>query len=111
MTSLASNFPEAYFVFATLEMSLTQTEKELINSFVAFLKDRQSAKHIPTKVILLTGLELYSNKEPPRCWEGKMEVLPPAASNFSFVFKGLSGLCELTQQAHLQTVPAILADS
>lgn len=103
MRCLADSFPNAYFVFATLEKSLKSTERDLIRSFVALLKDRQVSKNAPSRVITLTGLELYSNREPPRCWEGKLSTLPPAAANFSFVLRGLTGLCELTQQAHLLT--------
>lgn len=103
MKLLAGNFPDAYFAFATLKNFLTATERRLIKSFVSFLKKRHKAKNVPTKVLILTGVELYSDREPPRCWEGRIEPLPPSASNFSFIFKGLIGLCELTQEIHLSS--------
>lgn len=101
MKRLALGFPESYFVFATLEKSLNSSEKELISSFITFLKEGSDNTNVPTNVMVLTGLELYSNKEPPRCWEGQIEPLSPTASNFSFISKGLKGLCDLTQEAHL----------
>jgi hypothetical protein len=101
MKLLSNNFPDAYFAFATLEKTLTQKEKRLIKSFVGFLKKGSRTKNTKTKVLVLTGIELYSNRTPPNCWEGKIPTLPAAASNFSFVFQGLMGLCELTQEIHL----------
>lgn len=101
MKQLAENFPDAYFTFATLQKSLNSTEKKLIKSFLTYLKRRYRVKNSPAKVLILTGIELYSHKEPPRCWEGQLETVPASASNFSFVFKGLLGLCEITQEVHL----------
>ncbi|HEV7860450.1 MAG TPA: hypothetical protein VGO91_17665, partial [Pyrinomonadaceae bacterium] len=101
MELLAGNFPNAYFAFATLKKSLTTTEKRLIKSFISFLKKRHRNKNLTMKILILTGIELYSDKEPPRCWEEQIKSIPTSASNFSFIFKGLIGLCELTQEIHL----------
>jgi hypothetical protein len=101
MKQFAEHFPDAYFAFATLKKTLTPMENRLIKSFIGFLKKRHRTNNDQTKVLILTGIELYSDKGPPRCWEGQIESIPTSASNFSFTFKGLIGLCELTQEIHL----------
>lgn len=73
MQLLANDFPDAFFVFATLEKELKSTEKKLITKFIKYLK-RKTSQNIITQVIIITGTELYSEKSPPECWKEKPEI-------------------------------------
>lgn len=99
MSFFAKSFPSSYFVFATLKKQLTPKEKKLIKLFAKNLKKQQ--KEDISKVIVLTGIELYSNKTPPLCWEGKIDEYSDSFQGL-LMQKKLLGLCELTQKIHLK---------
>ncbi len=99
LTLLSERFPDSYFVFATLETQLNAKEKKLIRTFNKQL-GRKDPSYLGTKLLILTGAELYSEKEPPYCWEGKLNSIPEHAHAI-LMNRQLRGLCELTQKIYL----------
>ena len=97
MRFLAENFPNAYFVFATLESELTVGEKGVIKKFVEDLKQPRKKE---AKVVILTGNELYSEKSPPNCWEEKTE-LDLDSLHIKFMNNKLAALAEISQKIYL----------
>lgn len=96
MFYLASNFPNQYAVFATLEKKLSINERKLIKRFLKSLPKDKSA--IP-RVMIFTGNELYGPQYP-------MEVLKEKATEIdSSPLRSrnnqLLRLCELTQRLYL----------
>lgn len=99
MTQLSERFHGSYFVFSTLETQLNAKEKKLIRAFNKQLGKRDPS-YLGTKLLILTGTELYSEKEPPYCWEGKLNNIPEHAHAI-LMNRRLRGLCELTQRIYL----------
>lgn len=99
MRILSERFPDSYLVFATLESQLNAKEKKLMRAFNKQL-GKQDPSHLGTKLLILTGTELYSEKAPPYCWDGKLNNIP-AHAHVILMNKGLRGLCELTQKIYL----------
>ena len=102
MTLLSGRFPDAFFLFATLEKSLTDDEKGLISSFNQLLRKNEPRSHISTRLLILTGTELYSEKKPPDCWTGTIDSIPEHSHSI-LMNKKLLGLCELTQKMYLES--------
>jgi len=98
MTILAEDFPNAFFVFATLEKNLNSKEKKIIGRFIKYLKGKNPKKKV-MQVMIITGTELYSEKEPPECLKGKIENIPN--STFPIMNNKLLRLSELSQIVHL----------
>lgn len=98
MKLLADDFPKAFYVFATLEKQLKPKEKRIIRKFISYLKKLNPQNSI-TQVIILTGTELYSEKEPPECWKSKSVNIPK--SSLPIGNNKLFRIAEITQIFHL----------
>lgn len=95
-----SRFPASYLVFATLEKSLSDDEVQQLRSLNKTMLGRSARPGTVTRLIILTGAELYSTKEPPHCWEGKLDPLP--GDWYVKVLGGnLKGLAEISQKLYL----------
>ena len=99
MQLLAEDFPNAFYVFATLEKELKPEEKKAISKFIRFLKRKEPKKAI-AQVIILTGTELYSEKAPPECWKENIESELNLV-HAKFMNNKLSALTEFSQKIHL----------
>ncbi|MBX3294989.1 MAG: hypothetical protein KF762_04705 [Acidobacteria bacterium] len=99
MTQLSERFPGSYLVFSTLETQLDAKEKKLIRAFSKQL-GKKDPSYLGTKLLILTGTELYSEKKPPYCWEGTLDNIPEHAHAI-LMNRHLLGLCELTQKIYL----------
>jgi len=100
MKELANNFPGAVIVFSTLRESLTDREKKIISKLA-----RQGRKHLKAEqwvnpVLILTGVELFNDFEPPYCWKDKGGQYAAFANNWHGE-NGIQDLCDATQQIYL----------
>lgn len=104
MRQLADDFPGAVLVFATLRKSLTNQEKRLIRPIVNRGRRYWKADHPYNPVLILTGVELFADRDPPACWEG-------AGARYGrfmhrhFGCDQLLELCDCTQQIYLDMTP------
>jgi len=97
---LGAQFPGAILVFSTLRTSLTEKEKRMFRPFVNQGRRFWKAEHPFNPVLVLTGTELFSSREPPYCWEN-IEGKQKAFANAHFVFNDLIQLCDVSQQLYL----------
>jgi hypothetical protein len=97
MRLLASQFPGATLVFATLKDSLKPKEKRLLRPFVNRRRRYWREDRPSNPVLILTATELFAEEEPPRCWGQESKYVTPAPA--------LLHLCDLTQQRYLDMQP------
>ena len=100
MRRLADKFPGAVIIFCTLRETLTNREKKIIAKLA-----RRGRKHFKSEqwinpVLILTGIELFSDFEPPSCYEKRGAPYETFASNWH-IRDGIQNLCDATQQMHL----------
>jgi len=69
MSSLTTQFPGALLVFATLKTSLTERERKLLIPLVNRGRRYWKADRPYNPVLVLTGNELLTDKNPRRQWE------------------------------------------
>lgn len=94
MRRLATAFPGAVLVFATLRKTLTTKEIRKLAGIARAGRKRWKAERQLNPVLVLTGSELLSHKGAPYCWE------EPLKSRFRHE-RGLMRLCDITQQLYL----------
>jgi hypothetical protein len=100
MKALYAGFPGALLVFATLNKELSSNEKRLLSMFVQRSRRDWLADRPFSPVLILTGIELYSDEGPPQCWK----ALPGKHSAFAGYHRvraDLLELCDVTLQVHL----------
>ena len=95
MRSLASEFPGAVLVFATLRKSLTAKEVRAIGRIAKTGRAYWKAERPINPVLVLTGRELLSDIGPPYCWKDG-----DGDTKFDRV-SGLLAICDATQQLYL----------
>jgi hypothetical protein len=100
MRKLADKFPGAVIAFCTLRERLTDREKQNIAKLA-----RQGRKHFKHEqwinpVLVLTGIELFNDMEPPYCWKEKGQPYERFANHWQ-VLEGIQNLSNVTQQMHL----------
>lgn len=101
MEILSRAFPGSHLIFATLKTGLTAGEIRRLRALSLVNRRRQFARQPFSHVIVLTGVELLSALEPPRCWEGKKGAYEAVVANRAFGELDLSVLADLTQQIYL----------
>jgi len=104
MKLLASQFPGAVLVFATLRKSVTEKEKRLLRPVVNRGRRYWKAERPYNPVLILTGTELFSNWGPPECWEDAGGKHATFAKNYR-AWRDLLRLCDATQQLYLDMKP------
>ncbi|MGA9061264.1 MAG: hypothetical protein WB341_06310 [Terracidiphilus sp.] len=95
MRYLASTFPGAVLVFATLRKQLTPREVKAITRIARAGRKQWKNDRPINPVLILTGHELLSFFGPPQCWEEAR-----LKNKFDRV-RGLLSTCDATQQIHL----------
>lgn len=99
--AVAKKFPKTIRVFATLRAELEQDEKSAI---AGLAREGRRLGGSRSPVLVLTATELLSTRQPPYCYDGagarfeKFKDYNPAPMAGD---DGLLGLCDLTQQLHL----------
>ncbi len=100
MLFLSKKFPKAILVFSTLNKSLDDNEKKLIRD-IAMKQVPKWAKGQPfNPILILTGIELFSNFAPPKCWINKGKNYEKFEKEFKSWY-GLDYLSEITCQIYL----------
>ena len=101
---LANLFPGAVIAFCTLRRDLEASEKKKIAAFARRGRRYWKAEQWYNPVLVLTGIELFSDFGPPSCWEdagGKYTKLGDSYHGYD----GIQELCDATQQIHLDMEP------
>jgi len=96
---LAEKCPGAVIVFSTLRPSLKSREKKLIAKLARKGRGRYKPEQWINPVLILTGIELFSDFGPPSCWEEKGDPYSRFAKDYGN--RNIQELCNITQQMHL----------
>lgn len=102
MSYLGKTFPGSILVFSTLRDTLTPEEIARISRIAKAGRRHWKAERPINPVLILTGTELFHWQRPPYCW-------PEAIKDRFKGSLGLLGLCDATQQIHLN-LPSIHED-
>lgn len=100
MRQMANNFPGAVIAFCTLRSNLAEREKKIIARLARKGRKHFKAEQWINPVLILTGIELFSDFGPPSCWKDKGVPYNAFADNWH-VRDGIQELCNATQQMHL----------
>lgn len=100
MKQLSHNFPGSVIAFCTLRSTLTAREKKVLAKLARRGRKHFKADRWLNPVLILTGIELFSDFGPPSCWKNKGAPYDAFANNW-YVRDGIQGLCDATQQMHL----------
>jgi hypothetical protein len=98
--ALGRAFPGAVLAFCTLRKELRNDDKKRLAALAQWSRGQLGAGLRRNPVLVLTGIELFSDLGPPRCWR---EAGAPY-DRFAKVYMGHEGidrLCDVTQQLHL----------
>lgn len=103
MINLGDAFPGSVLVFATLKKSLNQKEKTILRPVVN--RSRKSRKNDRpfNPVLILTGIELFSELDLSQSWEEAGGIHATFAQTPALA--NLLKLCDLTQQIYLDMDP------
>jgi len=104
MISLAKEFPGAVLVFATLRKSLTGQEKQILRPVVNRGRRYWKAEHPYNPVLILTGNELFADREPRQVWK-ELGGAFAAHSHSWGDQRELVSLADATQQIYLDMEP------
>ena len=100
MKQMADNFPGSVIAFCILRPTLTVREKKIIAKLARRGRKHFKAERWLNPVLILTGIELFSDFGPPSCWKDKGVPCNTFADNWH-VRDGIQELCNATQQMHL----------
>jgi hypothetical protein len=99
MKSLAEAFPGAVIAFCTLRKQLEPVEKKRITQLAQRGRRHLRADMWHNPVLILTGIELFSDHGPPYCWQDA----GGSFAQFANTYRGhdeIQELCGATQQLH-----------
>jgi hypothetical protein len=102
MRALGSHFPGAYLVFSKLG-AYSDKERALIVPTAEKERAQRFRSRQGNPVIVLSGVELFSWRGWPRCWEGKEPY--KKAYELCSRDRSLAMLADVTQQLHLKLKP------
>lgn len=100
MKFLAEEFPGSVLVFASLKTGLSKGEASAIRAIVQTQRRKRLRRQPSSHVVVLTGVELLSERGVPSCWEGKGEPQEKLISGHRS-FQELAELADATQQIYL----------
>lgn len=100
MKELAREFPEAIIVFSTMKSTLSDSEKLLISEMIYDLRCERKERRLNSDVLILTGIELYSQFHPTFAWENLGGSYQEKAKKYKWVHD-IKGLCTASQNIHL----------
>jgi len=101
MKRLADKFPGSVIAFCTLRKTLKDREKKIIAKLARRGRKHFKAEQWINPVLILTGIELFDDFEPPSCWKDKGAPYEAFANNWH-IRDGIQELCDATQQMHLR---------
>jgi hypothetical protein len=100
MRELATAFPGAILIFATLNDALSAQEIELIVPLAMSARRKRFRGQPHSPVIVLTGVELFSSSWIGNCWDGK-DGLYKEFNGQHFDFSDLELVSDATSQLYL----------
>lgn len=101
MRELLRAFPTAVGVFATMKRSLGTRERERLSDFVKSLAEREDDTGIMFRpIMILTGIELFSDYAPPTCWTDAGGRFATFAADEGYSID-LARMCLASQRLHL----------
>lgn len=100
MQLIADSFPGSVMVFATLNQSFSQDERDVLVPFVKKCRAYWKLDRPLHPILFLTGIELFSPFGAPSCWKGQGEIADAMATAGRGVHT-LLAFCDATQQIHL----------
>lgn len=100
LKQLGELLPGAYLVVSTLKRSLGASEARMLRSLARWGWKRARSDRPPSRVIVLTGTELFAIGPLSKAWEEAGGELLKAAQQYSYIFD-FDTLAQATQQAHL----------
>ena len=100
MKFLAEEFPASVLVFASLKSSLSREEISAIKAIVQTQRRKRLGRQLSSHVVILTGVELLSERGVPNCWQGKGELHEKLIAGHRR-FQELADLADATQQIYL----------
>lgn len=100
MKQIADAFPGSVIVFCTLRPTLSNREKTSIAKLARKGRNFFKAEQWMNPILILTGIELFSDFGPPDCWKDKGEPYSKFAESYRG-YNGIQELCDVTQQMHL----------
>ena len=103
MKELASAFPGAVLVFASLRGELTELEKRRLRGLAAWGRQR-SGDGTRNPLVVLTATELFADRGPPQCWKDHEVFGQLQSVQHLHTAPRLPRLADLTQQLHLDMV-------
>ena len=104
MRALGKEFPGATLVFATLKSKLKPTEKQMLRDFANAQRRKRQERKPYCHVMVLTGLELFSEEGAPHCWEALPEIYKQV-EHTRFRLEFLEAAADATLQLHLGLEP------
>lgn len=108
MKLLAQTFPGSYFVFATLKETLSKEEIGRIKQFVEWGRRYDKIrKKSRASVIILTGVELFTDFFLLKTWEEKGNKYKESLGDTGIAMNrmNLKYLAEFTQKIYLEMAP------
>ena len=102
MRRIGTHFPGAVLAFVTLRSELHPSDIQLIKPLADAGREPIHDGHWRNPVVVLTGLELFSEGEPPYCWKGVPGAEKMAGRGS---MRGLFDLADATQRLHLKMPP------
>ena len=103
MGRIGAHFPGAVLAFVTLRSELTPRDIDLIKPLAEAGRKPRQDDHWQNPVVILTGLELFSESGPPYCWEGVAGAEEVVQS--CRLMASLFDLADATQRLHLGMEP------
>jgi hypothetical protein len=100
MRVLGRQFPGAILAFCTLRKQLHPIEKKHIAHLARRGRRHLRAELWHNPVLILTGIELFSDYPPPYCWRDAGNNYAKFADSYRN-HRGILSLCDATQQLHL----------
>jgi len=101
---ISSKFPGCVLVFATLKNKLSDKEIKLLTPLIKKEQKNRKANKPYNPVLILTGVELFSQKKPPYCWNELGEKYNEYYSGKKRLHD-FDGLCRATQDIYLDLEP------
>lgn len=100
MKQLAVSFPGSILAFCTLRTHLKDREKKIISKLAMRGRRHYKGEQWINPVLILTGIELFSEYAPPTCWNDKGDPYNRYDRTYK-MFDDIQDLCDASQQIHL----------
>lgn len=99
MKLIAQEFPNSILVFSTMKSDLGNKEKKLLKPFVVWCNKYSERDRPRNPVMILTGVELFSDTRPPYCWKDKGDKYKEFVDDHHI--STLLEICKATQKIYL----------